>query len=169
MVKIGRNEKCPCGSGKKYKHCCSGKQEYRPLTAEEKAKVTLMDAVEKVVKAAVGGEELLIELGVFILYSSRKGDAWLFDLTDCDCVRLAEEGRQLGTVINESPETIEIDWSHTFDFRDKKMFITTYADRFESELADVPSKQIHAARRRIMKKFTKQQLDSIHISAERLG
>ena len=20
--KIGRNEKCPCGSGKKYKHCC---------------------------------------------------------------------------------------------------------------------------------------------------
>lgn len=23
--KIGRNEPCPCGSGKKYKHCCSGK------------------------------------------------------------------------------------------------------------------------------------------------
>ena len=20
--KIGRNEQCPCGSGKKYKHCC---------------------------------------------------------------------------------------------------------------------------------------------------
>jgi preprotein translocase subunit SecA len=20
--KIGRNEPCPCGSGKKYKHCC---------------------------------------------------------------------------------------------------------------------------------------------------
>lgn len=25
MEKIGRNEKCPCGSGKKYKYCCSGK------------------------------------------------------------------------------------------------------------------------------------------------
>lgn len=27
--KIGRNDKCPCGSGKKYKHCClsSGKYE----------------------------------------------------------------------------------------------------------------------------------------------
>jgi hypothetical protein len=23
MVKIGRNDPCPCGSGKKYKHCCS--------------------------------------------------------------------------------------------------------------------------------------------------
>jgi uncharacterized protein YecA (UPF0149 family) len=22
--KIGRNERCPCGSGKKYKHCCGG-------------------------------------------------------------------------------------------------------------------------------------------------
>ena len=20
--KVGRNEKCPCGSGKKFKHCC---------------------------------------------------------------------------------------------------------------------------------------------------
>jgi len=22
MTKVGRNETCPCGSGKKYKHCC---------------------------------------------------------------------------------------------------------------------------------------------------
>jgi uncharacterized protein YecA (UPF0149 family) len=26
--KVGRNEKCPCGSGKKYKKCCL-KQEWR--------------------------------------------------------------------------------------------------------------------------------------------
>ncbi len=25
MKKTGRNDPCPCGSGKKYKHCCSGK------------------------------------------------------------------------------------------------------------------------------------------------
>jgi len=24
QVKVGRNEPCPCGSGKKYKYCCSG-------------------------------------------------------------------------------------------------------------------------------------------------
>jgi uncharacterized protein YecA (UPF0149 family) len=31
MVKnnhIGRNEKCPCGSGKKYKHCCLNEGTY---------------------------------------------------------------------------------------------------------------------------------------------
>jgi hypothetical protein len=26
MAKIGRNDLCPCGSGKKYKHCCYGKE-----------------------------------------------------------------------------------------------------------------------------------------------
>ncbi|HHX32016.1 MAG TPA: SEC-C domain-containing protein, partial [Bacteroidales bacterium] len=25
--KIGRNDPCPCGSGKKYKKCCLGKDE----------------------------------------------------------------------------------------------------------------------------------------------
>ena len=25
--KIGRNEPCPCGSGKKYKHCCMQKEQ----------------------------------------------------------------------------------------------------------------------------------------------
>jgi len=27
MAKIGRNDPCPCGSGKKYKQCCLGKDE----------------------------------------------------------------------------------------------------------------------------------------------
>jgi hypothetical protein len=26
MSKLGRNEPCPCGSGKKYKACCLGKE-----------------------------------------------------------------------------------------------------------------------------------------------
>ena len=26
MVKVGRNEPCPCGSGRKYKRCCLNKE-----------------------------------------------------------------------------------------------------------------------------------------------
>jgi hypothetical protein len=26
MPKVGRNEACPCGSGKKYKRCCEAKE-----------------------------------------------------------------------------------------------------------------------------------------------
>ncbi len=29
VARIGRNEHCPCGSGKKYKHCCIGKDQER--------------------------------------------------------------------------------------------------------------------------------------------
>ena len=30
-MKIGRNEPCPCGSGRKYKHCCLDKKRSTPL------------------------------------------------------------------------------------------------------------------------------------------
>jgi hypothetical protein len=30
---IGRNEPCPCGSGKKYKHCCATKAAKAPLAS----------------------------------------------------------------------------------------------------------------------------------------
>ncbi len=36
MTKIGRNAPCPCGSGKKYKHCCLKKQEAAERGAVEK-------------------------------------------------------------------------------------------------------------------------------------
>lgn len=28
---VGRNDPCPCGSGKKFKHCCARKGERLPL------------------------------------------------------------------------------------------------------------------------------------------
>jgi hypothetical protein len=31
MTAIGRNAPCPCGSGKKYKHCCGAKAQRMPL------------------------------------------------------------------------------------------------------------------------------------------
>jgi hypothetical protein len=30
-MKIGRNEPCPCGSGRKYKHCCLDKKQSTPV------------------------------------------------------------------------------------------------------------------------------------------
>jgi len=31
LDKIGRNDACPCGSGKKYKNCCLSKGDYEGL------------------------------------------------------------------------------------------------------------------------------------------
>jgi len=33
MATVGRNEPCPCGSGKKYKLCCANKQQNTPVRA----------------------------------------------------------------------------------------------------------------------------------------
>ncbi len=42
--KVGRNEPCPCGSGKKYKHCCAGKDREREADASPVAGRTLSEA-----------------------------------------------------------------------------------------------------------------------------
>ena len=33
-MKVGRNDPCPCGSGKKYKHCCYAKDSVKHETTE---------------------------------------------------------------------------------------------------------------------------------------
>jgi len=34
MSKVGRNDPCPCGSGKKYKKCCELKEKHKKFHAE---------------------------------------------------------------------------------------------------------------------------------------
>ena len=48
-MKAGRNDLCPCGSGKKSKHCCAGKAAER-----QKMRGTLMIAAPLILLAAIG-------------------------------------------------------------------------------------------------------------------
>ncbi len=41
MAKIGRNQPCPCGSGKKYKHCCLSRDQASRAQAARKAQEPL--------------------------------------------------------------------------------------------------------------------------------
>ena len=49
---IGRNEKCPCGSGRKYKQCCLGKDEEKARKARAKDAEKAAKEAEKARKAA---------------------------------------------------------------------------------------------------------------------
>ncbi|CAG37555.1 SEC-C metal-binding domain-containing protein [Desulfotalea psychrophila] len=166
MAKIGRNEPCPCRSGKKFKHCCGLKvaEKQVPLTPEQALKITLMGGVEDVQLAAENKKVVQKELGVFYFYSTAAGDAWLLEMTECDCVQLARGGERLEPPIDENPETIEINWSHTFAIQDKQFEMTAYADKVVSVLADAPSHEISAAVRRIRKKFTASELQQVHVT-----
>ncbi len=165
MAKIGRNERCPCGSGKKYKHCCARKPqvEKRPATPEEQLKISLMKAVEKIVAAACQKEKQIQELGVFVLLSTSEGNCWLFEVTQSDCVQLARDAEQLPVPIDENPETIEIEWSHTYKVKDRQMALTAYSDKSETVMEDCPVKEVSASIKRIRKKIPPEMLSEIHI------
>jgi hypothetical protein len=167
MAKIGRNQPCPCGSGKKYKHCCLPlEQAGRSVSPMAQMKISLMAEIEKIQRAAAERKERLHELGVFIFFSMADGDAWLLEVSDGDAVQVARAGEALEAPVDENPETIEINWSHTFAVKDKKLFLTSYSDKAESELAGAPTQQINAAIRRIMKRYSRELLDQVHVRGD---
>ena len=167
MAKIGRNEKCPCRSGKKFKHCCALKEreQVKVLSPEQAMKVTLMDAVKDIQEDAIAKKIISRELGVFYFFSTEDGDGWVMEMTDCDCVQVAAAGKALEAPIDENSETIEINWSHTFKVVNKQIQLTAYADRAVTVLASGPSKQLNAAIKRILKKFSPEQLEKVHVTS----
>ncbi|WP_028584922.1 SEC-C metal-binding domain-containing protein [Desulfogranum mediterraneum] len=170
MAKIGRNQPCPCGSGKKYKHCClSARQLETQVLEQHQIRVTLTQAIEKIQQAAAEQRESFFELGVFIFFSSAAGDAWLLEVTDSDAVQVAEAGRALEVPIEEDSETIEMNWSHTFAMRAKQLYLTAYADKAEHRLEDAPCQQINAAVRRVRKRYAPEMLEQVHLSKGESG
>ena len=168
MGKIGRNEQCPCGSGKKFKHCClpieqAGMVQKNPEAA---MKISLLNELEAIVQVAVEKRQQIKELGVFILLATVEGDAWLLEITDSDAVQLARAGEALEIPIDEKSETIEIDWSHTYDLSNKEFELTAYGDKSKTVMPDYPAKEINAAIKRIKKKFPSEILNQVHVAPE---
>jgi hypothetical protein len=149
----------------KYKRCCLVKQEeVENISPVQQLKISLMAEIEKITAAAQRNEEIVRELGVFIFCTTPDGDAWLLEITESDAVQLADAGKPLDVPIDENPETIEIHWSHTFAIRDRKLYLTAYEDKAETCPGNMPTQRIHAAIRRIRKKYSEEQLNQVHVS-----
>ena len=168
MGKIGRNEQCPCGSGKKFKHCCLPKEQAGMVqnNPETEFKISLVNEIEDIVSVAVEKKQKIKELGVFILLATVEGDAWLLEITDSDAVQLAKAGESLKIPIDENSDTIEINWSHTFDLSNKEFELTSYLDRSKSVMESYPVKEISASIKRIKKRFPSDVLEQVHVNAE---
>lgn len=161
MAKIGRNDICPCRSGKKYKHCCARNEEKK--VQQQPVQVTLMNGVREIQADAGKKTEMCRELGVFFFYSTALGDAWLLETTECDCLQVAQGGEALEAPIDENSDVIEINYSHTFAVVDKRLEITAYSDKRKQILADAPTRELSAAMRRIRKKISSDQLPKVHL------
>ena len=168
MGKIGRNEACPCGSGRKFKRCCLGKQQEHTanLTEVQKAQISLQNGINAIQEAASKGIQKVHELGVFVFFSTTGGDAWLLEVTEMDALQVAT-GKEILTIdLEENPETIEIHWTHTFEIKNKQFVTTAYEDKKVEQIDSYPTHPILAAIKRIKKKYSPDQLESVHIDNE---
>jgi len=165
MGKIGRNEQCPCGSGKKFKHCCLPKEQAGLVRTNPEAalKISLLSEIDAIVAIALEKKQKIKELGVFILLATENGDAWLLEITDSDAVQLAKNGEALEIPIDEKSDTIEINWSHTYNLSNKEFELTAYSDKSKTVMADYPTQEINAAIKRIKKRFPSEMLDRVHV------
>ncbi len=167
MGKIGRNEQCSCGSGKKFKYCCLPKEQAGMVANNPEAafKISLIAEIEAIVQVAQEKRQKIRELGVFILLATAEGDAWLLEITDSDAVQLARAGEALEIPIDEQSDTIEINWSHTFDLSNKQFELTAYSDKEKSVKESYPAKEISASIKRIKKRFPSEVLERVHVDS----
>lgn len=164
-MKIGRNEACPCGSGKKYKRCCADKKQdgVKAPPPPKPKKITLAGAILGCQDVAREKRVLVQQLGVFILFSDRVGDAWVLEVTESDCIQIASGGMALEVPLEENDETIVMDWSHKFVIKNKKLLITSYREKTSEELGNAPTQQISATRKKILKRISPELLEQVHV------
>ncbi len=163
MAKIGRNDPCFCGSGKKFKKCClstGASAPTRPGIPSVKIEV------EKIQESASAKKSAMLALGVFVLFSTTSGDAWLLEVTDMDAIQVARGGEKLEVQIEENPETIEINWTHKFDVKNKKFILTSYKDKSEEVREDYPGHTILSTVKKIRSRIPAELISTIHLDTE---
>jgi hypothetical protein len=136
------------------------------MAPEQAVKVTLKDAIDLAGSAAMKRMPSFRELGVFLLFSTSAGDAWLLEITESDCVQLARNGQRIDVPIDETPETIVVDWTHTFAMNERKLEVTSYEGKLVTILSDAPAGAIHGAIRRIRRKHSPELLDRVHLDTK---
>lgn len=167
MGKIGRNQACTCGSGKKYKHCCLPATKATSQPPQQNARASLQAMIQQVQQAASANRAQFYELGVFLFFTTSAGDAWMLELTESDALQIASKGEALPTPVQENQESITINFSHTFAIRDRALYLSAYGeDQLESVLAEAPLMRINAALRRLRKNYSSELLDNLHLDAD---
>ena len=125
--------------------------------------MTLGGEIAKMQAAALEKTAMVREVGVFILFANAMGDAWVLEMSDGDAIQIAAAGQPLDPQIEENPETIAVNWTHTFAVKDKTLTLTAYADKAVLAIADAPSQIISAALRRLRRRFSDDQLRQVHV------
>ena len=128
--------------------------------------VRLSEAVAFIRASALERKAVFMELGVFLLYTNSDGDAWLLEMTEGDGVQLAENGSLRDVSIEESPETIVVDWTHSYAIHRKRLQLFTHGSKVVNVVKNAPSGEIHGAMRRLRKNHSSAFLKTMHLDKD---
>ena len=173
MAKTGRNDPCPCGSGKKFKNCCAGKPvegapapgglPVAPVVATPEQKpLTLQGEVQKVQLQAKEKRAALWTQGVFVFFSTREGDGWVLDASAMDALQVASGGGPIKVEVSQTADSIEITWSHTFAV-EKDFTVTDYRDKRQTTHPGYPASRIRTLVTKIRDNLSPEMLASLHL------
>ncbi|OGQ98705.1 MAG: hypothetical protein A2505_01950 [Deltaproteobacteria bacterium RIFOXYD12_FULL_55_16] len=161
MIKIGRNDPCFCGSGKKFKKCCLGVDTSAQTSP---ATPSLTAEIAKIQETACARKAAVLPLGVFVLFATTSGDAWLLEVTDMDAMQVAQGGEKLAVQIEENQETLEINWTHKFEVKNKKFNLISYKDKSRETKEDYPAHSIISTVKKIRSRIPAELLNTIHLA-----
>jgi hypothetical protein len=167
MANIGRNEACPCGSGKKYKNCCARDPALvaAELSSAEAQVPTLSAEILKLRDKVSAMSAAMWTRGVFVFFSTDEGDAWVLEASGMDALQVAAAGRQIDVDVVQTADAIEVTWSHQFSIR-KDFTVTDYADQSRSILASYPAARIRALLSKARSSLPPEMLASIHLDEQ---
>lgn len=126
MDTIGRNDICPCGSGKKYKKCCLGKKEY------------FSDSTSRIAKAVWHIENKEVLKGTHMIFDSvMEGEDFksknLYDIEHALCHMIWEQGNyEKALQLINACENQKITFSQASYM---KCYIAIYRELFEYDKA----------------------------------
>jgi hypothetical protein len=167
MANIGRNEACPCGSGKKYKNCCARDPALiaAELSALEAQTPTLSAEIAKLRDKVSERSVVMWTRGVFVFFSTEAGDAWVLEASGGDALQVAAAGQPIEVDVVQTADAIELTWSHQFSIR-KDFTVTDYADQIRTIYSSYPAARIRALLTRARSSLPPEVLANIHIDEQ---
>ncbi|NIR50551.1 hypothetical protein GWO43_13880 [candidate division KSB1 bacterium] len=135
---IGRNDPCPCGSGKKYKKCCmaTGVPEIR--TQQE---INIQKEVKNITNCALHSEARLVRLDSLLFFSTETGDAWLLDTDDNLALCLMRDSEEQPYVINETATNYSIVWEASYQIKGNAFIVYKKSGQIKT-IVGYPTKEI---------------------------
>jgi hypothetical protein len=146
-VKVPRNAPCPCGSGRKYKHCCLGKEPAQlPGAKVGRPQVQILDfnisgEIDYIIGRAQNGEARIVTIGPLVLFSTETGDAWMLDPKDKLALCLARGGERESFTVMETPKNYAVAWQASYRLDGEKFIVLEPSGRIRT-IFSYPTKRI---------------------------